>query len=242
MKILLPIKVLEFWVVLHVDFLQMNKLLFLVLILLPVCNAFGQISFGLKAGTNFSTVDFQRRPEFTFREVKLIQNYQYGAIFRYADPKHFGVQFELNHIIKGWKDVNDTSNVEYRRTIDYLEMPVLSHFYIGSGKVRIIIELGFYVAYALSSEETYFYPDTDQSTTSEYILQEGIDNRWDYGLLGQGGLQYNFPFGAFHVEAFFSFGYGSIFLDKAEELETSPNRVYGLTFGYVHHLKKYTKE
>jgi len=220
---------------------QMRRIVFYIAIGALICCAepvAAQLGVGIKGGTQFASVDFNFRPEFIPREVSTVRNAQYGMIIRYAGKKNAGLQLEVNLTNKGWKDVNDTSDVRYTRNIRYVEIPFMSHFYLGNGKFRLIAEGGPYVAYALSSDQTEFDPDTEEEMRSTYNFVDGRDNRWDYGLVAQGGIQYKLSFGAFHAEAFYSLGYGNIFADKSESLEISQHRVYGITVGYVHFITK----
>ncbi len=205
--------------------------------------AVAQLAVGLKGGSNFSMIDVYKRPEFLGLDVKQIQGFQYGAVIRYVSEKHAGLTVEFLYSQKGWKheSLNEAIDTLYRRTIDYLEIPVMTHFIIGSKKIRILLEGGFYGSYALSS--TYRTESASGETTSgEYQFVDEVDNRWDYGLIGSAGLQVFLPMGAFEAKAFYSFGYGNIFLDRNEAVEVSQNRVYGINFSYLYFFGKKKEE
>lgn len=201
-------------------------------------DSFAQLAVGIQGGPNFSSVQFRNREGFLVRNVKLIETYHFGGVVRYMSEKHAGLQLEFNVTQKGWRDINDTSNVQTTRKISYYEVPLLTQFTIGNGKVRILIEGGAYVAYASFAEEEEINLDTEAVLSSEEGFQENIHNRWDYGLMARTGLQFYFPFGAFEAKAFYSYGYGNIYLDKIQALELSQNRVYGLTVSYLYFFGK----
>ena len=200
--------------------------------------AFSQVGLGFKVGSNFSTLEVYKRPDFRGLDVKQIQGFQYGAIIRYVSEKHAGFHAEILYTQKGWKhtSLNEAIDTLYERTTGYLEIPVMTHFIIGSKKVRILLEGGLYGAYALSSK--YKIESENENLSGNYDFVDGIDNRWDYGLIGSAGLQFFFSFGALEAKAFYSYGYGNIFLDKSEAVEISQNRVYGLNFSYIYFFGK----
>ncbi len=202
-----------------------------------------QVAIGLKGGSNFSTMDIYKRPDYLTLDVKQIPGFQYGAVFRYVSEKHAGMQVEVLYTQKGWKHVSLNENVDtlYQRTIDYLEIPVMTHFIIGSKKIRILLEGGFYGAYALSSKYNT-ESATGETTNGDYSFQDGVDNRWDYGLIGSAGFQFSFPLGAVEAKAFYSFGYGNIFLDRSQAVEISQNRVYGINISYLYFFGGKKKE
>lgn len=214
----------------------MRFLLVFVCLLLINIPVFSQFAIGLQGGGNFSTVEIFRRPEFLTRNVKIHRGAQYGVTFRYLSEKHAGLQMEINYSQRGWRDVNDTSDVRYTRTFDYIEVPVKTHFSIGNGKVRIILEGGPYIAYMFNSSQSTEDLNVENSRVeSEYVF-DSSDNRWDYGIRADGGLQLYFPFGAFEVKAFYAFGYANMFMDKSQAVERSQNRIYGLNFGYLYYF------
>lgn len=206
--------------------------------------ASAQLAVGIQGGANFASVQFRDREDFLIRDVKLIETFQFGGVVRFVNEKHTALQLEFNVSQKGWRDIHDTTNVETIRTITYYEMPFLTQFIVGSKKVRIILEGGAYVAYARASEIEKKDLDlaNEPSQKQGYDFRDGIDNRWDYGLMARAGLQFYFPFGAFEAKAFYSFGYGNLYLDKSEALELSQNRVYGATIGYLYFFGRDKKE
>mgnify|MGYP000235863942 CR=1 FL=1 len=205
--------------------------------------SFAQIAVGIIGGANISTAEIYKRPDYRTRDVETITGYQFGAVFRYVSEKHVGMHIEFLYSRKGWRDVSaiegEVDDQEHVREINYLEIPFMTHFIIGSKKVRILLEGGPYFGYALSSKEQYKNIETGEiESESNFEWQDGVDNRLDYGLKGSGGFQFYFPFGAIEVKGFYSYGYGNIFLDKSEAVETSQNRNYGLNVGYMYFFGK----
>lgn len=219
---------------------RLKYLLTLFILFTLTETALGQLGVGIQGGGNFASVQFRNRQDFLIRDIKLLESYQFGGVVRYVPEKHAGFQLEFNVSRKGWRDVHDTSNVETRRTISYYEMPFLTQFIVGSKKVRIILEGGAYVAYAYSStiETRDLDVANDSGKKSDYNFRDGIDNRWDYGLMARAGFQLRLPFGAIEAKAFYSYGYGNLYLDKSRALELSQNRVYGATLGYIYFFGK----
>ena len=212
--------------------------LFLIVSLSAEC----QVGIGIMGGPNFSTCAFYKRPDYRSREIQNLRELQFGGFFRYVSEKHAGMQIEFLYAKKGWQDIsaleNDTVGLKHIRNINYLEVPVMTHFIIGSKKIRIILEGGPYIAYALNSQETFINTFTDEEETENYVWKDGVDNRWDYGLKGSGGFQFHMPFGDIEIKAFYTYGYANNFKDKSEAVETSQNRSFGINFGYIYFFGK----
>ena len=64
-----------------------------------------------------------------------------GVTFRYVEENHFGLIAELNFIQRGWQENFEESPYVYKRTINYLQLPVLAHIYFG-GRGRFFINAG----------------------------------------------------------------------------------------------------
>lgn len=214
----------------------------LFVLFLSVEGAFSQVGVGLTGGSNFSTLAIYKRPSYLTRAVQTSREFQFGAFFRYVSEKHAGMQMEFLYSRNGWSDIsaleNDTINEKHKRTIDYIQVPLMTHFIVGSKKIRIILEGGPYIAYALNSKEYVINTVTGSELSNDFVWKDGVDNRWDYGLKGSAGFQFYFPFGAFEAKAFYTFGYGNVFLDKNEAVETSQNRIFGINVGYIYFFGK----
>lgn len=199
-----------------------------------------QIYLGLHGGANLSSMQFTNNFDYRLKEINYIQGINGGFVFQYLPQEHTGLQVEINYSERGWSDQDDS--VKYTRSIDYMEMPFLSHFNIGGGKFRFTIDLGFYVAYALSSFEEQTLIESNEFTSGEYELIEGRDNVWDFGILGGGGFEYRIGDFVILARARYAYGLGNIFAQK-EVLasEISQNRVISINLGLLYKFSSLKK-
>ena len=103
-------------------------------------------SYGLNGGLTFSKIGFNTNFSIPQENVKQFSG---GVLARFISEKHFGVQVELNFSQRGWKELTDTVYLNrYSRSLTYLELPFMTHFYLELDKrVRLIINLGPQIGY-----------------------------------------------------------------------------------------------
>lgn len=159
-------------------------------------NYFGnEIAVGVKGGTAMTFVTFSPSVEQTMN-----WGYHGGVVFRYSGEKNLALQLEANFVQKGWKE----SSGEFGRTLSYVDIPVLSHFFFGKGVFRWIVNLGPQVSFMVL-DQSHGNPSLPQHT-------EPIKNRFDYGLCGGTGFEINTRCGGiYQLEARFAFSFADFF-------------------------------
>ena len=216
----------------------MNKI-FLVLILVMFSNrSIAQYAdsavyyLGLKGGPNFATVDFssvQRGDPVT--EIK--PGFQSGIIFKRIGRPHLGIQLELNYIRKGWETVeSEEASTIYE--IYYLEMPLMSHAYIGQGKGKVFLNLGMYANTWLSG--TVSNVTAGEKNSEELEFDKDVFNQFDYGIAGGIGLSRDFNFGTLQLEGRYQFGLGNVFQPIVYTREFSRYQVFTFNLNYLFKL------
>lgn len=175
-----------------------------------------QFMIGVGAGPVFSTLDFDPTvAQNTF------QGFSAGISARYISEKFLGLGAELNYTQRGWdEDFSETNNPEhsYSRTLNYIELPVLTHIYFGR-KVRFVLNLGPQISYMFSdsssmNDELSDYIDDMLAKDPNYpigIQYQPIDSKFDYGLLGGLGIEFITGVGRFNLEGRYYFGLGDSF-------------------------------
>ena len=113
-----------------------------------------------------------------------LRGYNGGLVFRYIAEKNVGMQAELNFSQRGWTD----SSGLYSRQLNYLELPFMTHIFIGK-KNRFFINIGPKISYLLS--EKVLINNVIGSTEVQQTTK--IQNPFDYGLCG--GLGFLFTIG-----------------------------------------------
>lgn len=175
-----------------------------------------QLMFGVGVGQVFSSVDFVKKvPQNTSK------GFSAGISARYISEKHLGVLAELNFTQRGWiEDFKDTNVPEfaYSRTLNYVELPLMTHIYFGN-KVRFILNIGPQVSYMIGGKANmndslfnYMVDQRERDPNAPVGLQyDPLNSKFDYGLLGGLGAQFDTSVGSFSLEGRYYFGLGDAF-------------------------------
>lgn len=112
------------------------RFLLIIIILLSVFSINAQTFIGLRGGMQLSSIDFD--PNIP---VKSAWYPNFGISFIHSNLPFRGIQIELNHSQKGFK-AEYANGYSASRTYNYLEIPVLSRFYIRKTGTQIVINIG----------------------------------------------------------------------------------------------------
>ena len=202
------------------------------------------VHVGAHAGVSLSQVSF-------FPSVKeaMLTGMQFGLSFRYAEERHVGLLAELNIEQRGWKEnfEEDNDKFAYSRRTTYVQLPVMTHIFFGSRKVKCFFNLGPQVGYMISDGITanfdYEHPDDVKDFPGEYRptaqMAMKIKNRFDYGIAG--GLGMELVVAKKHsilLEGRYYYGLGNLFpSSKADEFSASRGNSIVVTLGYMFRIK-----
>lgn len=203
------------------------------------------VALGVKGGIEFSRVFFHPGVN-----QKLPIGGTAGVMFRYVEENHFGIVAELDWEQRGWEeDFNKNGIVspfKYRRTLNYIQIPVLAHIYFG-GRGRFYLnigpEIGFFVGESTKANfnpaDINSIPDFPTSNRMNTQMTLDVKNKVDYGI--SGGLGGEFFANQKHsvcLEARFYYGLGNIFSAKRVDPFSSSNSMSVLiTAGYWFRIK-----
>lgn len=183
-----------------------------------------EIYIGTSHGVNGSMLLFNPNVRQTY-----LLGYNGGVAFRYISEKNYGLQIELNYSQRGWNEANQT----YSRRLNYIELPFLTHLYLGD-KNRFIFNLGPKIGYLLSEsviESDGLNPDSDQ-----HLLP--AEFKFDYGIAA--GLGYNLKTrsaGIFQLELRVYYGLSDVFPNtKSDFFNTSNHLNASINLGYFFQL------
>jgi len=206
-----------------------------------------ELNIGVGAGPTFSSSSLNIMNSRTTIDTKTLTQFHGGVSVRYITEKHFGLIGELNYSQMGWQDKFDDVYVaegkeapKYKRTLNYLEIPLLSHIYFGSDKARFFMNLGPKISFLLSEKES------DNNALKDYInnISEGLkplvqhyykdaENKIDYGITAGMGFELRTKAGYFTLEGRYYFGLADIFKSqKGEDFSRSANRVMSVRLTY----------
>ncbi len=156
-----------------------------------------------------------------------------GLVFRYAGHKVCGLQVELNYMQRGWYE----KATGYRRTIDYIELPFLTHLSFGRS-FRGFLNLGPQIGYAIREQHENMPADlSGLSPTAQYL---SIDNRFDWGIAGGLGILYRTKkAGVYQLEARFNYSFGDLFSNsKFATFGRSCPMNISINLGWLWNVKK----
>ena len=157
---------------------------------------------------------------------------------------------EINFTQRGWDEdfVRDEApQFNYTRTLNYVSIPLLTHIYFGSNKVRGFFNLGPEVSFMLSNSisanfdyENYeSIPDFPQGYRTNEQLNKEIERKFDYGIAGGAGVEFIVKRKhSFMLEGRYYFGLGNIYKDsKRDFFAASRNQSIEVTLKYMIRVK-----
>lgn len=201
-------------------------------------------SMGVGSGMTFHNVDFV--PRILQTNKKGVFG---GVAFRYISEKHWGIQTELNFSNRGWQEdwTQTDSTFAYSRSLNYLEMPVLTHLYFGKNK-RFFVNIGPQFSYLINESHDMNEPLTayikkqkeDVPDNPEIGAQyESIQKKFEYGIVGGMGFELRTGIGIFDLEGRYYFGLSDIFNNrKADTFSRSAHRIIEAKISYFFPLFK----
>lgn len=194
-----------------------------------------ELSVGASFGTTFSTVSFS--PTKVQQKMKL--GYTGGVTLRWVTEKNLGLQAELNFAQQGWNEMfEDQPEYKYSRTINYLELPILTHIYFGNKNFRFFINLGPKIGYALG-EKTDENLNGASPNTENTQHDMAIEKKFDWGLCGGPGIEIRTGIGFFLLEGRYYYALGDIFNSRQEDyFSKSASQVFSAKISYLMPLFK----
>ncbi len=225
-----------------------RKIIFVILLLAGVfvSTVNGQNEFkkewniGVGFGPTFSGVDFRNNYGRGISKKSLMQ-YHGGISVRYLTEKNLGLIAELNYSQLGWEqDFKDTPQYSHSHTLNYFELPVMTHIYFGR-KVRFVFNLGPKIGYLVGDSEDMNQALSDYLASGDMGANEMIthqyyrkpEKKFDYGIIAGIGVELRTGIGHFMLEGRYSFGLGDIYNNtKADYFQRSSNRVMSARLTY----------
>ena len=186
---------------------------------------------GFGAGMHFSTVDF----------VPLVLQTQRlgvhgGIAAKFISTQNasgnvkLGIIGELNFSQRGWIEDFDYENplfegFTFSRTLNYIDLPFMTHVNVGRGNVRFIFNAGPQIGLSLGGSPSISQALADYMAANENATRPSFAyriryqsfeplRRVDYGLIGGIGMQIRTAAGHFDVEGRYYFGLGDIFENR----------------------------
>lgn len=194
-----------------------------------------ELSLGAKAGVTIP--DMALSPS-------VAQNtwigYTSGVSFRYIEEKLFGLIVELNWAQRGWDEAFADNQYAYRRTLNYLEIPFLSHIYFGSEHFHAFVNLGPQLGFLVNDTKNANFdianpPNFNDGSKIMESYDLPVKNRFDYGITGGLGVELRFDRHIIVLEGRYYFGLGDVFGNRKSDIfsGSSANRSFVATLSYM---------
>lgn len=182
-----------------------------------------KLSIGTRVGAGVSFIiepNVQLTTSATSPRANLnsILGYTGGLSIQYYAQPNFSLQFGIHYTEKGWEEHmldtvarEYTDSLFYRQQLNFVDLPIMAHGYVGQRNVRIYLEAGFFLSYLLSHSSEREVSITDEQISYQY--QEGRDNRFNIGIAAGAGFEVVTAVGMFQLGGRYSLGFTSV-LDK----------------------------
>ncbi|MDR0683251.1 MAG: PorT family protein [Dysgonamonadaceae bacterium] len=172
-----------------------------------------QVSYGVKAGLNVSTLSgFSKSAETKFKSGSHVGLIGHVELF---SPSFF-IQPELLFSQEGMKEKDGKKFINH--TLNYLQLPMYLGYKMDVGSdLNVIVGVGPYLAYGLSGTNKVFKKEL---------------NRFDAGVSAMGGIQFE----KIQITAGYDFGFSDIRkgeLKKAKDLSRISNRNFKVSLAYL---------
>lgn len=190
-----------------------------------------ELSVGASFGVNFSSVSFSPRVK-----QSMLMGFNGGAVLRWNTEANMGLQTEINFTQQGWKEKYDEHpEYEYSRTLNYVEIPFLTHIYFGSKRVKVFVNLGPKIGYEISESTKSNLQGIDLQTsgpTEQHSLP--VEKKFDWGLCGGPGLELRTGIGYFLLEGRYYYALGDIYRSrKKDPFAKSAPQVISVKISYL---------
>lgn len=199
------------------------------------------MAVGVKAGADMSRMFFNPSVN-----QKMPFGATAGVTFRYVEEAHFGIIAELNFVQRGWKEDFEDAPYNYRRTLNYLQLPVLAHIYFGR-RGRFFFNAGPEIGVLLSESTSANFNPAEMATLPDFPNVNRMNtqmtlkaqNRFDYGIAAGIGGEFSITEKhALNIEARFYYGLGNVFKsDRTDPFNASNAMCVSATIGYLFRIK-----
>lgn len=190
-----------------------------------------ELAVGASFGVNFSSVSFSPKVK-----QSMLMGFNGGAVLRWNTEANMGLQTEINFSQQGWKEkYEEHPEYEYSRTLNYVEMPFLTHIYFGSKRVKVFVNLGPKIGYEISESTKSNVQDVEFASnvpTAQHTLP--VQKKFDWGLCGGPGLELRTGIGYFLLEGRYYYALGDIYHSrKKDPFAKSAGQVISVRLSYL---------
>lgn len=207
--------------------IDLKKIIITVILIFSVSALFASsFSIGVEADYNYTFVNTKTR----------FDGYNYGGFhgFDVTVPVEYrilswlSVDSGIRYIMKSETFLNvNTSTDEvihdYLMMHHFLELPLTVRFSMNIDRVRIFVGGGGYVGWRLGevhSGKAYNVDSTDLKSFTSIMPLGATDNRFDAGLIAEGGVAYGFDLGELYLSVRYQYGLTSLATKQRDAVNT----------------------
>ena len=213
------------------------------------------LSVGINGGVNLNSVSFTS----SIKQNSLM-GITGGLTARYISEKYFamicGAQVELNVSQRGWDQLFETVSLDdngyevtskdpsktYTRKMTYIDIPFLAHLAFGRDRgLQFFVHAGPQIGFLIGESETIEGIDMNTlSNTQKAIYGVKIQNKFDYGITGGGGVELRTKkAGSFLVEGRYYFALSDFYsTTKKDYFARAAHGTITVKLTYLFDLKK----
>ena len=148
------------------------------------------VSYGVNWSGVTSSPKLSQEKIWTYNNIGVYYTY-YHALW--DQLFNFGLQFGAKHGYEGFTTPYETFGATY----EVIEVPLISQFKIDVSRIRLLVNIGTYGGYRLSTDREEGFDQYDQ--------------RWDYGVIGGAGLGIVFKPFELHIEGNYKYSFASVY-------------------------------
>ena len=220
---------------------------FLFILIFPFLGVQAQNTFhsewaiGVSGGIGFSSASFG---PIKVKEKTLLGLHG-GITARWITEKYLGIQLEINLKQQGWSEdfslIEDLpiENPSYIRKMTYVDIPLFTHIYYGSEKVRFFVNLGPQIGFFLreSTSENLHGTIIPGKPNEQHTLP--VEKKVEWGLGGGPGLEFRSGIGFFLLEGRYYYGLSDFYnTRKVDAFSKASNQLISVKFSYLIPLRK----
>ena len=209
------------------------------------------LSLGANAGVALNSVDFDP----TIKQ-KMHAGPSLGLSLKYMCEKYFttycAIYTELNYTQLGWKEdirslQGDRLEDTYSRSVSYLQLPISARLAWGKEQrgLQFFFQAGPQIGFCIGDSDKRSavwttdeqgVPSRPNNVVAQYNLD--IERKFDYGIAGGIGLEYNSSVGHFILEGRYYYGLADMFGNsKKDPFARSANGTIHIKMAYLLDLK-----
>lgn len=220
-----------------------------LLLVAITASLFGQVSLGAKAGIYRSDIAVQGIDNNLLPNTQGITDISLGIVSEIMIGQNFGVQPELTYEKSGFKinegldldlfNIPIPLGVKAKVKVDYLSLPILAKYKIGTGPVKGYVTAGPNFRYALQGDvQTFATVIVDIPIWSQDINFSGENvQRMDIGGVIGAGVSFETGPGQLFLDARYNHGFTQVDNFSFADLQLR-NTGMGINIGYMMPLTK----